>query len=232
MEFHTKDGIAFGIPYDWDAVTLGEFLHIVEHGRLPLPVPIEMLETAYLGKIALIQNILLNTIPDWKNLPFEPIDITQYSYGQKVDALHYYGENVSDLHRALPILLSIYAQRNGYNHDNAQRRVDEVCRRSVLKYYPRGLSIIRQLEAVENELSNSLKKVPYDPPEIESCFKDLQQWGAYAVVDSLAHGDKTKHDFFFNLPVAEVHTMIRYDNARAYCQYQAQQVVKAKANRK
>jgi hypothetical protein len=174
----------------------------------------------------------LQEVPDWSLLPFEDIDITTYSYGQKVDALHYYGEHSSDLHGAMGYLLSIYSFRRAYDHGRVERARIQVLGRPLIECYPRALSIIRQLEAVENELSNSLKKVPYDPPEIESCFKDLQQWGAYAVVDSLAHGDKTKHDFFFNLPVAEVHTMIRYDNARAYCQYQAQQVVKAKANRK
>jgi hypothetical protein len=225
------NGTTFHIPTSWQEVTLGDFLHWVQHRTWPLPCQVDELDAR---SIVLLGTALsfLQEVPDWSLLPFEPIDITTYSYGQKVDALHYYGQYANDLHGAIPVLLAIYRQRRAYNFAKVEGHQAEVLGSKAVQSYPRALSILRQLEAVENELTNSLKKVPYDPPEIESCFKDLQQWGAYAVVDSLAHGDKTKHDFFFNLPVAEVHTMIRYDNARAYCQYQAQQVVKAKANRK
>lgn len=229
IPLRTSNGIAFAIPTSWPEVTLGDFLHWVQRGTWPLPCEVDALDARSIVALGTALSFL-QELPDWEKPPYFTADVSKSCYGKKVDALHYYGQHSNDLHGAALPILAIYAMKDEhYDHDYAIGKVmPGYAGTKAVETYPRFLSIIRQLEAVEAELSASLKDVPYDPPEIKAAFEPLKAWGAYGVVDSLAGGNMLRMDEIFQMSVAEVHTKIRYDNAKAYCQWKAGQMIKAK----
>jgi len=108
-------------------------------------------------------------------LPPHPIDISQKSISQKIDALIELKQLANNLEQALPHIYAIFVQDSKtYNEDEYKQQLNYILEQPFHSAYSKCLNYANALIENEKFLSKVLKKVSYSNEQVLAGIKDLE----------------------------------------------------------